>query len=292
MPEAQPAYTVAVVVFNSRAWLLRCMAFYQQCEALVFVDNASEDDSCAVIQSHFPNATLIRNRVNLGFGAACNQAIAAAQTDRVLLLNPDCLCTHEAIAQLHSTLVQDASIAIVAPQIMTKHAQPEVSYRMGQFNWTPKLNAAAQGLLCVAFVSGACMLLRMSAVNTVRGFDERYFMYYEDEDLCLRLRQQHWSIVLDPRAVVQHFARTGSQQTGWAQWRSEFKRGRAHLSSKLLFYRSYKPNMQRVGRYQLTLAKLLFLTVISIPFVAVLALLKPKYLARLLGRLRAIVESF
>ncbi len=283
MKLAQP-YTVVVVGYNSQFWLEKHLAFYNACEHLIIVDNASSDTTCDYVQAAMANAALIRNPINRGFGAACNQGIAAATTPYVVLLNPDCVCSHDALEKLLAVAKADAAAAIVAPQVMTKTNLPEVSYRMGLLAWPARLNAAAQGLLCVEFVTGACFLMNKALVNQVNGFDEAYFMYYEDEDLCLRLRKAGYSIIVEPASVVQHFARTGSQQAGWGRFKGEFLRGRVHTESKVRFYWQYKNKAYaiKLGAILLTVAA------ISLPIRLLQALWQPKYLARALGRCSAI----
>jgi N-acetylglucosaminyl-diphospho-decaprenol L-rhamnosyltransferase len=156
---------------------------------------------------------------------------------------------------------------------------------MSTLRWNATQIQAAQGLLCVEFVTGACFVLRKALFDRVQGFDEAYFMYYEDEDLCLRLRRAGFSIVIQPTSVVQHFARTGGAQGGWGRFRGELLRGKVHTTSKLRFYRQYRgaAHAQRLH------ARLLAGAVLALPFKAVQALVQPKYLARLLGRMQALL---
>jgi N-acetylglucosaminyl-diphospho-decaprenol L-rhamnosyltransferase len=279
--------TVVVVTFNSVEWLKRCAAFYTQCPHLIFVDNASRDNTCQTIRTLFPHAVLIANTHNVGFGTACNQGMRAVQTHAVLLLNPDCLFDIANLKTLLHTLAEHDDAAIIAPQIISKKSTLEVSYRMGQFTWPARDNHAAQGLLCVEFVSGACMLMDKQKVLSVGGFDEQYFMYYEDEDLCLRLRLAGYTILLDPKSTVQHFSRTGSQQAGWAQFKSEMLRGKEHLKSKIRFHNQYKTSFNKSK----TLLKLLCVALLGLPFVLLQSIWRGKYLARALGRLQGIYES-
>lgn len=293
--ELPQPYTVVLVGYNSQYWLAKHLPFYQACQHLVIVDNASVDTTCDYVRTQLPQATLIANAQNQGFGAACNQGAAAATTPYVLLLNPDCTCDHATVAQLLAVAEHDPQAAIVAPQVMTKRGTPEVSYRMGLLTWKSTLKPAAHGLLCVEFVTGACFLMRKTAFDAIGGFDEAYFMYYEDEDLCLRLRKAGFAIVVEPAAVVQHFARSGSQQSDhshyFAKQRSAFKgeyaRGQVHTASKIRFYSQY------LGpAYGKTLRrKLLLLALCALPFRALQSPFQSKYLGRVVGRIQAIVRG-
>jgi N-acetylglucosaminyl-diphospho-decaprenol L-rhamnosyltransferase len=280
-------YTVIVVSYNSQYWLEKHLPFYQTCQHLVIVDNASVDSTCDYVRSQLPQAKLIGNIKNQGFGAACNQGVASSTTPYALLLNPDCTCDHDTVAKLVAVAQQDPQAAIVAPQVITKKGTLEISYRMGLLAWKAKIKQPAQGLLCVEFVTGACLLLNRTAFDAVQGFDVAYFMYYEDEDLCLRLRRVGYAIVVEPSAVVQHFARSGSKQSGWrdytAQLRNEFKRGKYHMQAKLLFYGTY----QGTTRAAALRLRLLTTTLLSLPF----RLLQPTYFARLLGRFSVVLRG-
>lgn len=282
--KSSPAYSVVVVSYNSQFWLEKHLSFYLGCEQLIIVDNASSDTTCDYIAATLSNALLIQNSENRGFGAACNQGIAASSTPYVVLLNPDCVCTHNALDTLLTIAQSSQTIAIVAPQVLTKLGVPEVSYRMGLPAWPAKDDTPAQGLLCVEFVTGACFMMNKALTDTVHGFDETYFMYYEDEDLCLRLRSAGYSILVEPASQVQHFARSGSKQGGWGQLKGEFLRGRAHTASKLRFQKQYLGSKKAF----LLRGRLLIGASISLPVQLIQALWQPKYLARLLGRFKAL----
>jgi len=193
----------------------------------VVVDNASIDGSERVALD-FPAVRLLKNGENVGFGRGVNQAIAATTSDYVLVMNPDCQLSVGALTPLIALLDADATCAVAAPQILDPDGTPQGNARgdpdmlTGLFGRTSALRRMLSGLsvarrnvvpattrrqdgqdaaITVDWVSGACMLVRRSAVVAVGGFDERYFMYWEDADLCRRLRQ-HGSIVCYVPAVT------------------------------------------------------------------------------------------
>ena len=181
----------------------------------VVVDNGSTDGSEQAAQG-VPAVRLIKNRENVGFGRGVNQAMTASTSEYVLIMNPDCQLSAGALAPLMAALDADARCAVVAPHILNLDGTPQGNARgdpdmlTGLFGRTSSLRRTLSGLevarrnvvtanthntaVTVDWVSGACMLVRRSAVAAVGGFDERYFMYWEDADLCRRLRQ-HGSIV-------------------------------------------------------------------------------------------------
>ena len=191
----------------------------------VVVDNGSTDGSEQSVLD-FPAVRLIKNRENVGFGRGVNQAMTASTAEYVLVMNPDCQLSAGALTPLIAVLDADATCAVVAPQILNPDGTPQGNARgdpdmlTGLFGRTSPLRRTLSGLdvarrnvitsttnsaaVTVDWVSGACMLVRRSAVGAVGGFDERYFMYWEDADLCRRLRQQGSIVCYLPAATAVH----------------------------------------------------------------------------------------
>jgi GT2 family glycosyltransferase len=193
----------------------------------VVVDNASSDGS-ASIAGEFPQATLVRNAENVGFGRAVNQALAVARAPLVLLMNPDCRLEAGAIDTLRRELGRHPGCAIVGPRILDPDGAEQGSARgdpdmfTGLFGrsaalrrWFPSLGISERNVVpsslvpagesrAVDWLSGACMLARSAALGDVGGFDERYFLYWEDADLCRRLRRAGHHVRYVPSAVAVH----------------------------------------------------------------------------------------
>ena len=228
--------TVLVVTFNSAHCLPALGQGLQGLPWVTVVDNASADDTLAQVAAHLPQARVMRQGRNLGFGAANNLGWRAAGTEFVLLLNPDCICTSEAIAQLVRTADAHPGASTVAPQLLGRRGEPDISYRWRVDGWASR-GPGADGPCCVGFVSGAVMLIRRSALQQAQGFDEGFFLYYEDEDLCLRLLDQAGPIVVDPAAQVQHLSR--GSVGGRQRFQAEYLRGLHHIQSKFRFRRKH-----------------------------------------------------
>jgi N-acetylglucosaminyl-diphospho-decaprenol L-rhamnosyltransferase len=224
--------TVVMATFHSShcvAELGACLAGFPQ---VVVVDNASTDDTVVQLKQHLPQATVLVNQQNMGFGAANNRAIAAAQTEFVLLLNPDCVITAEAVESLVDAIGRYPRVAAVGPQLLDRKGQLDLSYCMRAGGW-PTKGPAAEGDLSVGFLSGACMLIRRDAMQQIGGFDEDFFLYQEDADLCLRLKAQCGELILAPDARVVHYSRGSSGGKG--RNKAEYLRGYHHIQSKFLF---------------------------------------------------------
>jgi GT2 family glycosyltransferase len=196
----------------------------------VVVDNASTDGSEQAALD-FPAVRLIKNRENVGFGRGVNQAMTASTAEYVLIMNPDCQLSAGALTPLIAVLDADKTCAVVAPQILNVDGTAQGNARgdpdmfTGLFGRTSPLRRTLSGLevarrnvvtattrhkddqgaaVTVDWVSGACMLVRRSAVAAAGGFDERYFMYWEDADLCRRLRQRGSIVSYLPAATAVH----------------------------------------------------------------------------------------
>ena len=201
----------------------------------VVVDNASSDNSAAIVET-FPRATLIRNPANVGFGRAVNQAAAVARAPRLLLVNPDCRLVSGAISTLRSVLDAEPSCAVVGPRIFDPEGTVQGSARgdpdmlTGLFGRTgalrvllPFLPVARRNVVVedavrtgassvvVDWLSGACMLIRRDAFTAAGGFDERFFLYWEDADLCRRLRNRGFQVRYVPGASAVHQVGRSSQ---------------------------------------------------------------------------------
>jgi GT2 family glycosyltransferase len=197
----------------------------QPWEAVV-VDNASSDGSAGMVTAFAPRARVVHNRENVGFARAVNQGLAATSAATVLIMNPDCRLERGAVDALKAELERGDRVALAGPRILNPDGSVQGSARgdpdmlTGLFGRTaalrrllPQLGISKRNVIAaddagasseVDWVSGACMLARRSALERVRGFDERYFLYWEDADLCRRLRAEGYQIRYVPRATAVH----------------------------------------------------------------------------------------
>ncbi len=229
-----PDLSAVVVAFDSGADLAACLASIRaEAEAagidaeLIVVDNASRDGAAADL----PGVRLLRNEQNRGYGAAANQGFRAAAADRVLFLNPDATLEPGSLSPLLARL-GDAALSAPRLELPDGRTQesPRAFYdlaavlaRRTPFGRTAAGRRAAARHLPPAseqgdvdWVTGAAMLLRRDAVSASGPFDERYFLYFEDVDLCRRLHATGQRVVFEPRARVRHRFGGGSRrQVPW-----------------------------------------------------------------------------
>ena len=194
----------------------------------IVVDNASHDGSIAELQG-LARTRVIANAQNIGFGPAINQAARESAAPLLWILNPDCEVQPRAFARLRETLSKHPDCAIAAPQLLNADGTTQASARGYPTAWTglfgrhslltklfpdaalAKANLPAKDLVAsgaesavVDWVMGASMLIRRAPFDAAGGFDERYFLYWEDADLCRRLRDAGWTTRYVPGAIVEH----------------------------------------------------------------------------------------
>jgi GT2 family glycosyltransferase len=190
----------------------------------VVVDNVSTDGSSDYAWEFAPQARVLRNTVNVGFGRGINQGVAATSAPLILIMNPDCRLESGAIESMRAELEARQQFAIAGPRVLDPDGSEQGSARgdpdmlTGLFGRTgplrlllPSAAASRRNVVgrghesaTVDWVSGACMLVRRTAFDEVGGFDARYFLYWEDADLCRRLRARGYEIRYVPAATAVH----------------------------------------------------------------------------------------
>ncbi len=187
---------------------------------IIVVDNAAEIPFPA---EEYARVRTIRLRENRGYGYACNRGADVAQGAYLLVCNNDLEMKGNTLAALTERCIEHPSVGAIGPRLHFPDGRFQLSW--GNFptlrsefferrrqrqsmgaggGGLERREAASAALRTVDWVTGACMLLPRKAWDSVRGFDERYFFYFEDVDLCMRLRRQGWGVLYDPSAEVLH----------------------------------------------------------------------------------------
>ena len=231
---SDPVYAAVLVNYNAGAELERALRSISDELAGhpwegVVVDNASTDGSTAGADAFAAHVRTIANRENVGFARGVNQGLAATKAPYVLIMNPDCRLMAGAMGALRAVLDAQAQCAVVGPRILNPDGSVQGSARgdpdmlTGLFGRTGMLRRAVpflpiarrnvvvdeairsgQESSVVDWLSGACMLARRDALAAVNGFDERFFLYWEDADLCRRLRARGRHVRYVPGATAIH----------------------------------------------------------------------------------------
>jgi N-acetylglucosaminyl-diphospho-decaprenol L-rhamnosyltransferase len=226
--DGRPDAAVVVVNYESGPALVRCVEDLRAegPSELVVVDNGSTDGSVHELTARFPEVDVLVPGRNLGYGSAANRGVAATRAPWVLVCNPDLAVHPGTLAGLLAVLDGDPGCALVGPLMRREDGTRYPSARafpslldaaghglLGLFapdnRFTrsyqrAELDVAGAGPVTVDWVSGACFLIRRSAFEQVGGFDETYFMYAEDVDLCWRLGRAGWRVAYLPTVEVTH----------------------------------------------------------------------------------------
>jgi len=226
---------VAIVNYNTREHLRSCLQSARPegpAETFV-VDNASSDGSAAMVAREFPRVLLRANGANLGFGAAANQAVAACRAPYVLLLNADTRLCPGALRALEAYLDRTPRAGIAGPRLVNARGGFEVSCGPFPTPFNTLLELSNTGRLLrvvpvlrrfyapgwrddracrVPWVVGAALAIRREAFDAVHGFDESFFMYSEEIDLCFRLRAHGWQTHFAPAATIVHVGEASTEQ--------------------------------------------------------------------------------
>lgn len=214
--------TVVTVTYDSAAVIGQCLGSIPKGVPVIVVDNASGDGTRAQVHAARADAHLIENTHNAGFGRGCNQGAAAAATEFVFFLNPDAALDQETIAALVACADRNPCAALFGPRILGLDDRPETSWDAPLFErarMPPHDNTVPEGDACVGFLSGAALLWRAESGAGPGPFDPFIFLFYDDDDLCLRLRRAGRALIYVAAATVRHFPGRGSPDTARIQWR-------------------------------------------------------------------------
>jgi N-acetylglucosaminyl-diphospho-decaprenol L-rhamnosyltransferase len=230
--------SIVIVNYHSGELLKDCLtALFNTSSTLdleVFViNNDSTHDLAPVLNQEWSKVEFIQNNTNLGFAAGANIGFRKSKGEFVLVLNPDVLVQDQSVETLVNTLRNNADAGLALPLLRNPDGTLQYScrrfysyttlvMRRAPFNRFFPSHAAARkhlmldwnhdNLARVDWGLGAAMLVRRSALQDSCLFDERFFLYFEDVDLCIRLRRWGWKVLYDPRASMIHHHRRESAQ--------------------------------------------------------------------------------
>jgi GT2 family glycosyltransferase len=200
----------------------------------IVVDNASKDLSVEMIKNEFPETLLIENTTNMGFAPANNQGIKVASGDYVLLLNSDAYLMPDTLESTLKYMAMDPKTGILGVQLINEDGSNQVSARTLPNPWHKILmltgltsrfpqsklfgnpdysNGKTDKIRNVGWVPGAYFMIRKEVLDDIGFLDERYFMYYEEVDFCLRTQKAGWEVTFYPETKVIHLGGASSQTT-------------------------------------------------------------------------------
>ncbi|HMD69149.1 MAG TPA: glycosyltransferase [Chitinivibrionales bacterium] len=259
---AAPNALISIVIVNFKVadYLKRTLLslreadLYNRSEVIV-VDNASHDDSRSLITAEFPEVTWVGLKNNIGFGKACNVGAKSGRGEFLLFINPDTLVSKNTLQTCVDFFASHPGAGVMGPKILNADGtlqagcrrsfpSPLVAFyrlaglsrlfpksrRFGRYNLT-YLDPGA--LSEVDAVSGSFMFVLSRLFHDIGGFDETFFMYGEDLDLCCRIRDKGYSVWYNPATTIIHFKGRSAAKRMW-------KSRRAFYEAMIVFSRKYK----------------------------------------------------
>jgi N-acetylglucosaminyl-diphospho-decaprenol L-rhamnosyltransferase len=279
--------SIVIVSYNTADLIVDCLSSLEAAHSVqmeVFViDNASTDGSADTTRSRFPNVHLVANLINRGFSAANNQVLTTCRGDFILFLNPDTQVMPDTFKNGLDYMREIPHVGLAGAKILNPDGtlQESVSYRYPGEKFAGGALSSLKGH--IACVLGAAMITRREVMDTVGGFDEDFFLYGEDEDLCLRIRKAGWEIGYIREACVVHLGGQSERMTLSAEkWRKKIR------AEYLFCAKHYPPavvsQIRRMDRWKARWR--LFTIGISLPFLPDKRRAKEKQ-----GRYRVILEE-
>jgi N-acetylglucosaminyl-diphospho-decaprenol L-rhamnosyltransferase len=242
--------SVIVLSHNTRELTLTCLRqFATEADRagwqIIVVDNGSHDETTPAVRWTFPQVEVICSQENLGFAAGNNLGLRRAQGQTVILMNSDVLAPFSTLAVLAALLDQYPQVGVLSPQLRTATGMPQ-AFAYGNDPTLPYLlkrglyrllgrgplhDWGVQSPLEVDWVSGACMCVRRAAFEQVGLLDENFFLYFEDNDWCLRMRKAGWKVMYIPTCAVVHL--------GGQSWPAAHIAGHHYRNSLRYFYQKH-----------------------------------------------------
>lgn len=258
--------SIIIVNYNTGELLRNCIdSVFSTTKDMPFdiwvVDNDSQDDSITMIKEYFPQVNVIENRTNIGFAKANNLAISRIKTDYVLLLNPDTVIRDNAIEKVVKFMDKNPEVGIAGCRVLNEDGTLQLACRRsiptpgvaffrltGLSRLFPNSKTMAKYNLTylnsnepyeVDAVSGAFLMIRRKVIEEIGLLDERFFMYGEELDWCLRTRKARWTVMYYPGAEIIHYkgecSKSNSRKATFEFYRSMY------LFHKKHFAENYNP---------------------------------------------------
>jgi GT2 family glycosyltransferase len=251
--ESPRELSVILVNYNDRAHLPDCLVSLDKALSglnaeVILVDNRSADGSASLVRESFSWVRLVENDRNVGYPRANNLGVRLSRGEFVLFLNTDTVVPADAPARLLAEIRSRPEAGAVGPALVREDGSFQVSFgkRVGFFSELRQklvFNAYYRNALrrsrkprAVGWLSGACLLVRRSALEAINLFDEGFFLYFEDIDLCRRLAEKGFGLVLCPGIRVYH---AGGAATSARPWRSRLE----YRRSQLRYYRKHSSRL-------------------------------------------------
>lgn len=219
--------SIIIVNFNTMELISNCIqSIYKKTSEIdyeiIVVDNASADGSQQMITKKFPDVKLIELKENIGFGRANNKGVEVAKGRNILFLNPDTILINNAIKELSEFLDLNLKVGACGGNLYNEEMKPthsfrrilpSIAYELNELlvylpekilfgkNWEHNYKEKS---ISVGYITGADLMTRNSLILKIGVFLPNYFMYFEETDLCYRIRKAGFKVASVPKAKIQH----------------------------------------------------------------------------------------
>lgn len=227
---------------------------------IIVVDNNSGDSIREILNWQYPNVKFIQNDKNIGMGAGNNVGIKQASGKYIVIANPDILVLKDTFAKLYGFMEMNSKVGVVGPQ----QFNPDKTVQNSCYRWynlfTPLYRRTPLGRFKFArkdldrflmkdfdhksekevnWLLGSFLFCRAEALKEIGLFDERFFLYFEDTDLCRRFWKKNWKVIYLPVAKVIHNHTRKSAEEPWYKFLSS-PEARAHIASWIKYLKKWK----------------------------------------------------
>jgi GT2 family glycosyltransferase len=256
--------SIIIVNWNTRQLLGQCLSSLSQSSngmqlEVIVVDNNSKDDSVEYVAQHFPDVQIIRNNHNRGFAAASNQGLAIAKGRNILFLNSDTIIHKGALKAMVELLDNNPEAGLCSCQLLNKDGSTQSNvYHFPSFRAMLQRYTALKYLglfksardfykmrdfsydkiASVDFVMGAALMVKRKILEHIGNIDEKVHLYFEDTDLCYRIRQAGFKIYFTPNGQITHLGRASSSLLGSHKTHAMF------FKSMLYYFRKHKGRLR------------------------------------------------
>ncbi|UCB52862.1 MAG: glycosyltransferase family 2 protein [Candidatus Zixiibacteriota bacterium] len=222
--------SIVIVTWNSQDFIRQCLGSILATSAesgteVIVVDNASSDGTARIVRASYPEVNLIENKTNLGYAKANNQGIDQAQGRYVLLLNPDTRLLDHSLSSMYKFMERNPRAGAMGPRLLNPDGSTQASCRefpgfsslIWEFSGLSRLFPESKifGKWRMGYFTfdqprevdqpmGSCLVIRKETLEQVGSFDENFSMFFNDVDLCYRIKNAGWKIYFQPDAQVIH----------------------------------------------------------------------------------------
>ena len=293
--------TILIVTHQSQDEILHCInSIYKNIIdvefEIIMIDNASTDDTIDMVKKQFPEVIIKENKNNKGFAKANNIGARIAKGKFLFFLNPDSVITDNSIKVLLSIYKSDQKYGIVAPRIYNADGSfqfstgdnPNVFSTLfeayGLYLFLPNTffgyrnTLTTNSTMKVGWVTGACFIIKKEFFDILNGFDENFFLYLEDVDLCYRMKNEiKKHIIYTSKTSIKHFKGRSSKNNSYISKLSSYK-------SKLYYHKKHNGYL-----IYLTLFPIIYFSIL-VKLIFLILLMKNK--EQILSQLKVLFKIF